>query len=116
MTALFVLLGVAGVCYALWIHFLAVMALSRAKKEGKLTQTARWFGTPVLWAGLVLDVLVNWLVMTWLLAELPREWTVSERLTRHIVHGADWRQAVCLGIAFELLDAFDPAGTHRVGD
>ena len=47
MTALWVLLIAAGACYALWIHFLAVMALSRAKKEAKLTGTARALGMPL---------------------------------------------------------------------
>lgn len=101
--------------YVLWIHYLAVMSLSRAKKAGLLSRTALSLGLPVLWIGLVLDFIANTMIFTIILLELPREMTVSHRITRHIVHGAGWRQSACLAIAASLLDAFDPAGKHRVG-
>ena len=58
--------------YALWVFFLAVMSLKRAKDAGLLTTTAKCFGYPVLFAGLLLDFLANTLVLTVLLLELPR--------------------------------------------
>jgi hypothetical protein len=97
--------------YALWVFYLAVMNLSRAKKAGKLSKTAAALGAPVLAAGYVLDFVVNVLVMTVLLWERPRELTVTARLKRHHKDSTGWRLALVLW--FEpLLDPFDPDGDH----
>lgn len=97
--------------YALWVFYLAVMNLKRAKNAGQLHDLALWLGTPVLLVGYALDVLVNVFVMTVLLAELPRESTVTARLKRHNLYSTGWRKAVA--VWFEpLLDPFDPSGNH----
>ena len=44
-----------GSTYALWIFYLAVMNLARAKRAGLLTTTAKVLGYPVLIVGYVLD-------------------------------------------------------------
>ncbi len=41
--------------WMLWVFYLAVMNLKRAKEAGQLSRTALIFGTPVLWVGYVLD-------------------------------------------------------------
>lgn len=107
--------------YILWIFYLAVMNLKRARDAGKLTRTAHYLGLPILYLGLALDCFVNLTVMTVLLFELPKvfnsrpilkkEWTVTARLQRH-AHGAGWRQKIALWFAANLLDAFDPSGKH----
>ena len=97
--------------YALWVFFLAVMSLKRAKGAGLLTTTAKCFGYPVLFAGLLLDFLANILVLTVLLMELPREGTVTSRLKRHNTTGTGWRKAVAAW-AEPLLDPYDPSGDH----
>jgi uncharacterized membrane protein YhaH (DUF805 family) len=66
--------------YLLWIFYLAVMALKRARDAGQLSPLAFALGVLVLKVGLVLDVLVNVLVMTVVLVEPPREWLVTTRL------------------------------------
>lgn len=100
-----------GGFYLLWILFLAVMNLARAKEAGKLTKTATILGTPVLIVGYVLDFLINVLVMTIVLLEPPGEMTVSERLKRHNRESTGWRKAVAQW--FEpLLDPYDPDGDH----
>lgn len=101
----------AGAFYALWVLYLAVMNLRRAKHAGLLTRTAYVMGLPMLGVGLVLDFLVNAVPMTLILLELPREWTVSARLKRHNLHSTGWRKSVALW--FEpLLDPFDHTGDH----
>ncbi|MCT6721742.1 hypothetical protein, partial [Acidovorax sp. K2F] len=80
--------------WALWVFYLAVMTLKRAKDANQLTRTAMAFGYPVLFVGLVLDFLANVLVLTVLLAELPREGTVTSRLKRHNASSTGWRKAV----------------------
>lgn len=97
--------------YALWLLYLAVMNLRRAKKAGLLTRTAYLLGLPMLGVGLVLDFLVNAIPMTIILLEPPREWTVSARLKRHNRESSGWRKSVAAW--FEpLLDPFDHTGDH----
>lgn len=97
--------------WALWVFYLAVMTLKRAKDADLLTPTAKAFGYPVLCVGLVLDFLANVLVLTVLLVELPREGTVTSRLKRHNSSSTGWRKAVAAW-AEPLLDPFDPSGDH----
>lgn len=98
--------------YALWVFFLAVMSLKRAKDAGLLTTTAKFFGYPVLLVGLLLDFVANVTVMTLLLCELPREGTVTSRLKRHnSTSSTGWRKAVAAW-AEPLLDPYDPSGDH----
>lgn len=100
-----------GSIYALWIFYLAVMSLKRARDAGKMSPTATVLGYPVLLAGLLLDLTCNVLVMTLLLLELPREGTVTARLKRHAL-GTGWRRGVAIWFAANLLDTFDPSGKH----
>lgn len=97
--------------YALWVFFLAVMSLKRAKDAGLLTTTAKVLGYPVLLTGLLLDFVANVTVLTLLLCELPREGTVTSRLKRHNKESTGWRKAVAEW-AEPLLDPYDPSGDH----
>lgn len=111
MAALYVLLFALGLTYATWIFYLAVMNLAKAKKADMLSRTALVLGTPVLIVGYLLDFLLNVLVMTLVLLELPQETTVTARLKRHHAESDGWRLAVVLW--FEpLLDPYDPDGDH----
>lgn len=101
----------AAALYALWLFYLAVMNLKRARDAGTLTRTAYWLGMPMFVAGITLDVLVNCVVMTVLLLELPRETTVTARLRRY-KHDNRWRGRVARWFALHLLDTFDPSGQH----
>lgn len=110
-TALTVAAVLLGALYALWVFFLACMNLKRAKDAGQLTRTALVLGTPVLWVGYLLDAFVNATLMTIVMAELPREWLVTDRLARHHRTSTGWRLRVVLW--FEpLLDPYDPSGDH----
>jgi|TARA_R110000782_G_scaffold197495_1_gene286605 cyanate permease len=104
-----VLIGL-GSTYALWIFYLAVMNLKRAKDAGLLSTTAKFLGYPVLIVGYLLDCFVNFTVMTLLLLEIPQETTVTSRLSRHN-QGAGWRKAIAAW-AEPLLDPYDPSGNH----
>jgi len=97
--------------YALWIFYLAVMNLKRAKDAGLLSTTSSALGYPVLFVGYLLDFLVNVFVFTPVLLELPQETTVTARLKRHNRTSTGWRKAVALW-AEPLLDPYDPSGKH----
>jgi len=102
-----------GLVYALWALYVLVMALKRVRDAGKLTTAMKVLGYPALAVGLVVDFIVNVLIASLLFLELPREWTVSSRLTRHINSARGWRFGLALWIAVNLLDALDPSGQHR---
>lgn len=111
MNILYLFLIGLGSTYALWIFYLAVMGLKRAKDAGLLSTTAKCLGYPVLIVGYVLDCFVNFTVMTVLLLEIPKETTVTSRLKRHNETSTGWRKAVALW-AEPLLDPYDPSGNH----
>ena len=100
-----------GGMYSLWVFYLAVMNLARAKRNGLLNKTAIVLGTPVLIIGYLLDFLMNITVMTVVLLELPQETTVTARLKRHHKESTGWRLAIVKW--FEpILDPYDPSGDH----
>ena len=111
MIYLYALLCSLAATYMLWIFFLAVMSLKRAKDMDKLSSTAIFFGTPILVVGYLLDFFVNMTVMTVLLLEIPRETTVTSRLSRHNRESTGWRKAIAVW-AEPLLDPYDPSGDH----
>ena len=105
-----ILIGI-GSTYALWVFYLAVMNLKRAKDAGMLTRTAAALGYPVLFVGWILDAFVNVFVLTVLMLELPQELLVTTRLKRHNRYGNGWRKSFARW--FEpLLDPYDPSGDH----
>lgn len=97
--------------YALYIVYGSVMNIKRVRDNGLLTKLGMVLGYPTLIIGLALDLLVNLLLMTPLLYELPREFTVTSRLKRHHAESTGWRLAVVK--FFEpVLDPLDPSGDH----
>ena len=107
------MIALAGfaLAYTLWIFYLAVMNLQRARDAGALTGWAYRLGLPVLYVGLVIDFLTNILVLTVIMLEFPREYLVTARLTR-LARAGGYRQVVAQWLAVNLLDAFDPSGKH----
>ena len=97
--------------YTLWVFYLAVMNLKRARDANELTGVAKLFGTPVLLVGLVIDAVADWTVCTALFLELPKEKTVTSRLKRHI-NSEGWRSNIAAWICMNLLNKFDPSGNH----
>lgn len=110
IVAAYLLFAFASV-YGLWIFYLAVMNLLRVQKLGSLSPWALRFGYPVLVVGLVLDVIVNWFVVTLLLLEFPQEALVTARFKRHKKESTGWRLRV-VEFFEPLLDPFDPSGNH----
>lgn len=103
---------VAGL-YALWLFYLAVMNLKRAKDAGTLPRAALWAGYPILFAGLLLDLLVNLIVATVVFFDWPKELTVTARLKRYVRTMPDsWRAKAAQWFAVHFLDTFDPSGRH----
>lgn len=100
--------------YVLWLFYLAVMNLKRAKDAGTISRVALWLGYPILLAGLLLDWMVNVIVFSALFLELPATPTelVTGRLKRHAYAQSGWRKEFSIWFAVHLLDTFDPSGKH----
>lgn len=97
--------------YGLWIFYLAVMNLKRARDVGRLYGPAVAPGVFSLVLGYFLDFVVNVFVFSVILLEPPRETTVTARLKRHAAKNT-WRGAVARWFAANFLDPFDPSGRH----
>lgn len=98
--------------WLLYVFYAAVMALKRARDEGKMSLAMKVMGYPAVYVGLFLDVLVNILVCTFLFLELPKELLVTSRLKRHKRRGSGWRKALAEWFCKHLLDDLDPSGCH----
>lgn len=98
--------------YVLWVFYLAVMNLQRARDSGALTGAAYALGLPILYIGLAIDCFVNITVLTILFLEIPEEALVTARLSRHINDSSGYRLALASWFCTNLLDAFDPSGCH----
>jgi hypothetical protein len=103
--------------YALWFLYLAVMALKRADDADLVSSGVLSLAFPGVLLAYVLDVLINWVILSVLLVEWPRELTVTYRLSRHLRKPdasrlGRWRTAIARWVCTQLLDKFDPSGTH----
>ena len=93
-----------------WVFYLAVMNIKRHKD--KLTTPAKVLAYPVVAVGYVFDVALNWTVGTAIFFEIPRELVLTHRLKRHKANSKGWRLRRANWICSNLLDPFDPAGSH----
>lgn len=113
-TILYILLCIAGAAFFLWevwTRYLAIMALYRAERAGKLTKWARIFGAPLLAYGYLIDFLGNMLVCA-LFFDIPRELLITSRLQRYVDKPDGRRRRMAIWFAEQLLDPFDPKGYH----
>lgn len=104
--------GILGMLYTLWVAYLAVMTLARARDADRLPKWALWLGQPLLWFGYLFDFIVNVFILSWILMEIPREVTVTARLSRHIKTSDGYRKMIATWICKNLLDFADPNGCH----
>lgn len=98
--------------YALWIFYVAVMHLKRCRDNGTLSRPALYLGYPVLLVGYLLDVFVQIVPASILFLDLPREFTLTDRLRRYIAGPEGWRETVAVWMCAHLLNTFDPDGRH----
>lgn len=100
--------------YALWLFYLAVMHLARAREAGTLSRTALYLGYPLFLIGYLLDVFVQVVIASVVFLDIPRDWTLTGRLKRYIntEPAGSWREKVAVWFCAHLLNAFDPDGKH----
>ncbi len=111
MNILLLPLGFILSLWTLWVFFLAVMSLKRARDTVGLSFWCKFFGYPVVCVGLLIDFAANVFLLSLILLEVPKEGTVTSRLKRHNRESTGWRKSVAVW-AEQLLDRFDPSGDH----
>ena len=98
----------------LWVFFLAYSAL--LANWSKLRPEVRVAGAVVVAVGLAVDVVVN-IGATFLLVELPQEWTFSQRMGRYKAWAPlrpdHWRVKLACYLCANWLDTFQNGGHCR---
>lgn len=107
MTATLVL---AAAAYTLWVLFLAMMALKHSWTS--LPPIVKALAVPAVAVAIVLDIAFN-LAATLPFADLPAEWTFSQRMGRYKAKGFGWRARAAQCVCSNLLDPFEIGGHCR---
>jgi len=94
----------------LWVLYLAVMGFSRVKQEGALSRPALIMGYPVFAIGYLWDFLTNVFVVTFIFLDLPRQFTVSQRIQQYVDGANGWRKTLATWFAVNLLNPLSPGG------
>jgi len=114
MTYLYV--GVAAYLFiaVTWVFYLAVMNLRR-NKANMTPMVLYCFGYPMLWIGLVLDLVFNIIFGTLLLLQLPAQLLMTSRLNQTLNDKyTDWRDRNSNWFARNFLDPFTLDGKPHV--
>lgn len=91
-----------------FVFFVAIMKMREIKDHIFLLHgSVRWICYLILFIGLILDTLLNWIVLTVAFAELPREFLSTSRVIRHKYHSTHWRQDQALWWCRNFLSPFD---------
>lgn len=109
---LYFILAGFGWLYTTWLLYQAVMNLQRARDNGTLPKVAYYLGLPILYVGLLWDCVGNLTVVNLLFWERPHELLITSRLERHAFGPEGWRRDLARWFAANLLDPFDPRGSH----
>ena len=93
-----------------FIFYLAVLKLRDSQDMiWRAHWSVRWLGFSILFVGLVLDTLLNWVVMTVLFYEFPQEFLTTARVIRHKKHSNGFRQMQAIWWCKHWLVPFDEA-------
>lgn len=103
---------VLAIMWTFWAVYVLVMGVYRAHLSGRLGTVALILGLPIVVVGIVLDVLVNIFIATFLFLDLPREFLMTSRMIRYRNTDTGWRAKLSQFICDNLLDIFDPSGNH----
>jgi hypothetical protein len=96
---------------ATFIWFLAVMKLKDARDAGilqTLNKSVIWIAYFILYTGLVMDIALNFILLTVAFVEIPQELLCTSRVKRLKNHGSGWRQKLAAWFCANFLSPFDP--------
>lgn len=88
--------------------FVAIMKMREIQDEiFRLHWSVRWACFLILFIGLILDTILNWVVLTVIFLELPREYLSTARVIRHKYYSTHWRHDLALWFCTNWLVVFD---------
>lgn len=91
---------------ATWLLYVAIMHLRVVRDREGLTLPQKIMGYPLLIIGLICDTLLNWIVVSVLLLELPREALTTARFRRWY-RDTSWRGKQVRWWCRHFLEPFD---------
>jgi hypothetical protein len=97
--------------YLFFIMYVASMGMVRAHAEGKLNGVLWVLCLPFVLIALIVDVLHNVTVFWLLFWEMPKEFTVTARLKKHVTAN-NWRGSIARWLGLTLLNPFDYTNDH----
>lgn len=109
--AIYFILAILAEMYLFFWLYVASMGVIRAKSEGKLNTTLWIMCVPFVLFALLVDFLNNVFVFSLIFWELPKEYTVTARLKKHVNKDTK-RGKLARWFGLELLNAFDCTGNH----
>lgn len=98
--------------WVFWALYVLIMGIYRAKLDGRLTGVLLFLSWPWYMLGLTVDFISQMTIATLVFMDLPRELLVTTRLQRYMREGPGWRRSVAGWVCDNLLDVFDPTGSH----
>lgn len=109
-TGLFILLYL----YCFYMLYILIMGIYRAHLLNKLNRLQIVLCFPAVVLGWLVDVVCNLVIAPFIFLEVPQELLVTKRLERHIASNDtdEWRYQLSDYICSNLLDVFDPNGSH----
>jgi len=88
--------------------YVAIMKMREIKDEiYKLHWSVRWVCYFILFVGLILDVALNWILLTVAFYELPREFLTTARVVRHKHYSQGFRKIQADWWCYHWLTPFD---------
>lgn len=91
-----------------FVCYVAIMKMREIKHEiYKLHWSVRWVCFFVLFVGLILDTLLNWVLLTVAFLEPPQEFLSTSRVIRHKYESTGWKQKQAMWWCSNFLNPFD---------
>ena len=101
-----------SIMWTFWIGYILVMGVYRAYLSQRLSKAALILSLPIVLIGIILDVLINIFLATFIFLDMPRELLMTRRMIRYRKTDNGWRAKLSQFICDHLLDVFDPKGNH----
>lgn len=113
LISLSTIIFMALILWALWILYVSMMNIDRAMELGELPWQAKLMVYPTKFIFDMVELVANTIVCTLIFLDLPKEFTVSDRLRRYYEdqNQARWRM-VLVNFVKPMLDPFDHKGPH----
>lgn len=102
---------VLAYCYAFYLLFIVTMAAKAVWKD--LPIAVKCLLAPASLVAVLMDVIFNVFIATFIFMDLPEEYMFTHRLNRYKNGNSGWRTKVAKWLCLNLLDPFELGGHCR---